>query len=199
LDDIYWWPSAPKLLKDIHRFVDKVSEDELLTGTDLYQAYAQDSVIGGSPLQLVVALYKGVMDAASQALQCFEAGDAFRRSKLISKAVTILTELMLSLDHDKGGEISTNLKRLYSYMQCRLLEAHAQKNPEPVLEVKRLLADLLEAWQTAAESSNQMQLVTAERSSSQLKPVQSSDLTPRLYDSYLPEYPESVSGEVYSF
>jgi flagellar secretion chaperone FliS len=169
-----------------------------LTGTDLYQAYEQDNVIGGNPLQLVVALYEGAIDATVQALDSFETGDAFRRSKFISKAVSILTELMLSLDHDKGGEISANLKRLYSYMQCRLLEAHAQKNPEPVHEVKRLLNEVLEAWQKVAERSHRTELVPAEKGVT-LSKLAHHDVTPLLYDSYLRECPDHVFGEVYSF
>jgi flagellar protein FliS len=58
---------------------------------------------------------------------------------------------MASLDHEKGGEVSQNLKRLYSYMQGRLLEAHAKKAEEPIAEVEQLLSTLLEGWQGVAE------------------------------------------------
>ena len=111
-----------------------------------YAAYSESSMVGASPLQLVTRSYEGAIGAVQQAQQCFASGDIMGRSKAITKAVSILTELMISLDHQKGGEISLNLKRLYSYMQQRLLAAHTQKTAEPLIEVVGLLSNLLEAW-----------------------------------------------------
>jgi flagellar protein FliS len=89
-----------------------------------------------------------------QAQACFASDDILGRSKAISKAVSILTELMISLDHKRGGEISANLKRLYSYMQQRLLFAHTQKKMEPLVEVVGLLSTLLEAWKVVEQKSS---------------------------------------------
>lgn len=118
-----------------------------------YAAYSESSLMGASPLQLVTKSYEGVIGAVQQAQQCFASGDIMGRSKAISKAVNILTELMISLNHEKGGEISVNLKRLYSYMQQRLLMAHTQKMAEPLIEVIGLLSNLLEAWKVVEKSS----------------------------------------------
>jgi flagellin-specific chaperone FliS len=57
------------------------------------------------------------------------------------------------LDHERGGEISQNLKRLYSYMQMQLLTAHARQSAEPIAEVASLLETLLDGWRTAAKST----------------------------------------------
>jgi flagellar protein FliS len=118
-----------------------------------YAAYSESSMMGASPLQLVTRSYEGAIGAVQQAKQCFASGDIMGRSKAITKAVSILTELMISLDHQKGGEISANLKRLYSYMQQRLLMAHAQKTVQPLIEVIGLLSNLLEAWKTVEQKS----------------------------------------------
>lgn len=101
-------------------------------------------------MKLVIALYEGAIDATQQAKTALASGDVFLRSRSISKAVAILAELMSSLDHAKGAEISANLKRLYSYMQQRLLVAHAQKSAKPMDEVISLLKSLLESWQQLA-------------------------------------------------
>ncbi len=118
-----------------------------------YAAYAESSMLGASPLQLVTRSYEGAIRAVQQAQECFALGDIMGRSKAITKAVSILTELMISLDHKKGGEISANLKRLYSYMQQRLLLAHTQKKVEPLIEVVGLLSNLLEAWKVVERKS----------------------------------------------
>ena len=122
---------------------------------DPYQAYAEGNVYSGNPLRLVVALYEGAIDCVRQAKQCLLTGDVWGRNRAINKASRILTELLVSLDHEKGGEVSANLKRLYGYMQSRLLEAHAQQSREPMDETERLLTTLLEGWLGASEKMEQ--------------------------------------------
>ncbi len=116
-----------------------------------YQAYVEGTVLSGNPVEMVIALYEGAIEAVARAKNCLATGDIWGRSKEISKAVKILTELLVSLDHRRGGEISLNLKRLYSYMQCRLLDAHALKSEEHLSEVERLLLNIMEGWRGAAD------------------------------------------------
>ncbi len=122
-----------------------------MSNSDPYQAYVEGSVFSGNPLNMVIALYEGTIDAVRRARGCLANGDVWGRSKAINKSVELLTELLVSLDHQQGGEISANLKRLYSYMQCRLLDAHARKAEAPMLETERLLNTMLEGWRGAGE------------------------------------------------
>ena len=167
-----------------------------------YAAYSESSLVGASPLQLVARAYEGAIGAVRQAQQCFASGDIMGRSKAITKAVSILTELMVSLDHQKGGEISANLKRLYSYMQQRLLLAHTQKTVEPAMEVEGLLSNLLEAWKVAEEKSRVESYGNASQAlipaTAPAPAVEESSLP---YGSYFYEATASgsVLGEVYSF
>jgi flagellar protein FliS len=117
-----------------------------------YQAYVEGSVSSQHPLRLVVALYEGALEATRNAGRCLELGDIWGRSKAVNKALAILTELLVSLDYEKGGEISLSLKRLYGYMQTRLTEAHARQTAEPFREVEKLLGTLIEGWSVASES-----------------------------------------------
>ena len=118
--------------------------------TDPYGAYAEGTLTSGGPLQLVIALYEKAIDCVRLAKSCLETGDIPGRSKAINKGLQILTELLVSLDHEKGGEISANLRRLYSYLQCRLLDAHSQQQKAPLIEAERLLNTMLEGWHGAA-------------------------------------------------
>ncbi len=117
-----------------------------------YQAYTVGSLFSGNPVNLVIALYQGAIDAAQQAERALQAGDIPGRTKAINKAVSILSELIVSLDYERGGEISQNLKRLYGYMQKQLLTAHYRQSAEPIAEVSRLLGTLLEGWRGAART-----------------------------------------------
>ena len=133
-----------------------------------YQAYADGSVLNQEPLHLVVALYEGALEATQTAGRCLKTGDIQGRSKAINKAISLLTELLASLDQEKGGEVGANLKRLYGYMQCRLLEAHAKRLAQPLKEVEGLLETLLDGWRhiarqgTAATALLPLREVTSE-------------------------------------
>lgn len=128
---------------------------------DPYKAYLDNNVATGNPVGLVTALYEGAIKAIQQARHCLETNDIWGRSKAISKAVDILTELVLSLDHDKGGDLSTRLKNLYCYMQQRLLSAHASQEDEPMAEVIGLLSNLLDGWYKVADKLAQESNETA--------------------------------------
>lgn len=113
---------------------------------DPYHAYLDNNVATGTPVGLVMALYEGAIKAVQEARHCLETADIWGRSKAISRSVDILTELVLSLDHEEGGDLSTQLKNLYCYMQQRLLSAHANQEDEPMVEVVGLLTTLLDGW-----------------------------------------------------
>ena len=118
---------------------------------DPYNAYTEGSVFSGNPLETVVALYEGTIECIRETRTCLASSDVWGRSKAINKAIALLTELLVSLDHKEGGEISANLKQLYSYIQCRILDAHMHKSQEALNEAERLLTTMLEGWRTAAE------------------------------------------------
>ena len=124
-----------------------------MTLTDPYQAYAEATVVGSNPVRLVVALYEGAVDAVREARQCLRSGDIMLRSRNINKAVKILTELLVSIDQERGGEIGGQLKSLYAYMQSRILAAHCEQSEAPLKEVEGLLTTLLEAWQRVADTN----------------------------------------------
>lgn len=173
--------------------------------SDLYQAYTEVSVVGSNPIRLVTMLYEGAISACQEIERCFESGDIWGRSKAVTKAVNILTELLLSLNYEKGGEMAANLKRLYSYMQCRLLEAHTRKDRAIPKEVERLLFQLLEAWQIVeqqgARGGASMTASAGIDGASELRPICPEAAPAELlsYDGYFGEMAGSALGEAFSF
>lgn len=168
------------------------------SGLCAYQAYQDASLIGSSPAQIVTALYKGAIDACVHARQCFQTGDVMGRSRAVTRAVNILTELMAALDHKAAPELSLNLKRLYSYMQQRLLAAHMEKRSEPLDEVERLLRDMVEAWYKVAESHGHNPHPTSDFDSVS-KEVSAPVASGSTYGTYYEESAESVLGHAFSF
>lgn len=128
-----------------------------MQSNDPYSAYIEGNVYSGNPVRLVIALYEGAIEAILAASDCLRSGDIAGRSQKINKAINILMELVASLDHEKGGEVSANLAGIYGYLQRRLIEAHARQEAEPLQEAVGLLSNLLEGWQGAAETMDRQQ------------------------------------------
>jgi flagellar protein FliS len=111
-----------------------------------YENNLESEVMSASPVGLVQMLCHGALDAVKEARGYLRTGEIAKRSRRIGKAEAILTELSVSLDRTKGGEIAAQLVDLYSYILRRLAEANFRQTDEPLAEAERLLATLTDAW-----------------------------------------------------
>src|SRR5437870_1267436 len=96
--------------------------------TNAYQNYFEDDILTADPLRLVQLLYRGALENIASARRHLASGDIRSRSKAISKALDILTELIQCLDHERGGELSQNLLRVYDYAQRLLIDGNARQS-----------------------------------------------------------------------
>jgi flagellar protein FliS len=109
-------------------------------------AYLESRILAAEPLELVRLLYHAAIDAVQDARRRLAAGQIVERSRAISKASEIVLELAVSLDYERGGELSQTLGRLYAYIQNRLTESNLQQSDAPLAEVLGLLSTLSEGW-----------------------------------------------------
>ena len=116
-----------------------------------YPTYVDEEVLNATPLKFVELLYRGALDSIAAARRYLRLGDIRARSLAISKAMRIVTELSLALDHEAGGELSKNLARLYHYVETLLIKANSEQCDPPLAEAERLLSTLLEAWEICAQ------------------------------------------------
>ena len=116
--------------------------------TNRYQDHLEDEILTADPVHLIQLLYRGALDSITSARRYLKLGDIRARSRAISKAMAIVTELSLSLNHPAGGDVSKNLDELYGYSQKLLIQANAEQSDPPLAEVERLLSTLMEAWQS---------------------------------------------------
>jgi flagellar secretion chaperone FliS len=109
--------------------------------------YQANSVGTADQKQLIIMLYEGVLRFIALAegqMASFKTYDQANTN--ILRAQDILTELMVSLNLEIGGEIGQNLFNLYAYCKSQLLEANLQKKAEFLKPVKKIVTELLEAW-----------------------------------------------------
>ena len=62
------------------------------------------------------------------------------------RAEAIIDELTVTLDHERGGEVASNLQGIYAFCRRHLIEATAEQDPAKIEEVSELLGELREAW-----------------------------------------------------
>jgi flagellar protein FliS len=141
--------------------------------TNRYQNYNEEEILNAGPIRLIQLLYRGALDSIISARRYLKLGDIRARSRAISKAMTIITELALSLDHTAGGDLSKNLAELYAYTQTLLIQANVKQSDPPLAEAERLLSTLLEAWQDclAPEQAAGENLAGQQRPATPYQPV----------------------------
>lgn len=111
-----------------------------------YDTYLEDRILSADSIELVDLLYQAAISAVADARRHLAEGQILARARSISKAFDILMELNVSLDFERGGEMSVRLAQLYSYMHRRLVEANARQSDAALAEVAELLATLREGW-----------------------------------------------------
>ena len=98
------------------------------------------------PHQLIQMLLDGAVERINAAKFHTQNNDKQQKGEQISKAISILDGLKVSLDMEKGGEIAANLEALYDYMQRQLLMANIENKSENMDEVLSLLSEIRSGW-----------------------------------------------------
>lgn len=96
--------------------------------------------------RLLLMVYDHCIKWCVTAREAIENNDIGKRTKAIFKVQDGLTELICSLDMDKGGEIALNLRRLYDFYSQHLTEANLKNSAQNVSDVQNMMEGLREAW-----------------------------------------------------
>lgn len=124
-----------------------------------YSAYQKTNITTASQGHLIVLLYEAAVKNLKNSLLCFEINGKIlpknieKFSNSVQKAQAIISELQVSLDMEKGGDISKNLMSLYIYFNSELLDASIKHNKEKIENIEVMMNDLLSAWRTASNST----------------------------------------------
>jgi flagellar protein FliS len=109
-------------------------------------AYQDSAVTTQSKGRLIVLLYDGAIKFMKLAIRELEANNYEAKGQYINKAQDIINELNAVLDMNAGGEIATNLRKLYCFMNNRLSEANIKHDSKMIREVIELMEELNQSW-----------------------------------------------------
>ena len=118
-----------------------------------HEAYKDTEIQTAGQGKLIVMLYEGAIRFINVAMSNMTPRKYDVVNNNIIRAQDIVTELMLSLNMEEGGEIAQNLFNIYAYIKKRLLEGNVQKDNEVLTEVVKLLEQLRDAWDQASRQS----------------------------------------------
>jgi flagellar protein FliS len=127
-----------------------------LSSANPLNAYKETNIKTASPVKLVIMLYDEALRQIDTAIELMEQGDKRldRVNNAIIRAQDMVTELTVSLDFEKGGDIARNLNNIYFYFNQQLLDANIRKKPELLKPVRKLMAELRDAWQQISANSS---------------------------------------------
>ena len=111
-------------------------------------AYHQTRVKTASQGRLIVMLYDEALKQLDMAIEEMDKPQKKldRVHNHIVKTQDVITELMASLDFEKGGDIAQNLYNLYMFFNQQLLQANMDKTSRSLNEIRRMMGELRGAW-----------------------------------------------------
>src|SRR5258707_7030386 len=113
-------------------------------------SYQQQALAGATGVELIVALYDGLIRFLYRAMQSVEENDVYGRRVAVKKALDVVMYLQARLRPDVGGTVAASLAEFYSTMFTMTLEASHLESKEQFQEVISLVRNVREAWVVAA-------------------------------------------------
>jgi len=119
-------------------------------------AYRETSVRTASGGKMILMLYDAAIVQIDTAIGHLNSGT--RQLDLVNtailKAQDIITELMVSLDFEQGGEVADKLFALYRFFNEQLMQGNVRKEAEPLQGVRTMMSDLRGAWAQIVGTTN---------------------------------------------
>lgn len=121
--------------------------------------YQQQSVAGMNGIELIVALYDGMVRFLYRAIHAIEANDVSARRIAIKRTLDILMHLQSRLRMDIGGSSAKSLAEFYSAMFALCLNGSRLASTAELKEAIRCIRNVREAWYTASQDPEIIRMI----------------------------------------
>ncbi|QFI14659.1 flagellar export chaperone FliS [Borrelia sp. CA_690] len=119
--------------------------------------YKQTQINTSNPLSILIMLYeKAIQDLkiAKELIKDENWQNAIKANEKIFHAQEIITELMSTLNFEQGGNISTNLFSIYSFLNKELENVLLKKEMHKIDNVIKQLQTLNSTWKQLRNKEN---------------------------------------------
>lgn len=105
--------------------------------------------------KLVVMLYDGALKFLREAKKAIGNKDIENAHNNIIKVQRIISELLVSLNMEKGGEIAKNLQAIYLFINKQLMIANIKKDLKILNDLEEILSTLREGFHQILKKPSQ--------------------------------------------
>jgi len=116
--------------------------------------YREHALEGASAVDLVVALYDGIIRFLYAAITAVERGDADARRAAVKRALDIIIHLQARLRMDIGGKPAQSLSEFYASVFAQILHASQSVSRAKFEHVIDCVRNVRDAWREVAKDSS---------------------------------------------
>jgi flagellar protein FliS len=113
-------------------------------------SYREMEILSASPERLVVLLFDHLVVNLHRTKLAIESNDVPLRTISLAKARGIVSELLSTLDFEKGGRIAADLGALYRFLLGEMAEVGMQRNARQVERLVQVAESLRTGFTGAA-------------------------------------------------
>jgi flagellar protein FliS len=112
--------------------------------------YQEHALEGASAVELVVALYDGILRFLYAASAAVERGDATERRTAVKRALDIIIHLQARLRMDVGGRPAQVLSEFYASIFAQILQASQSASQQKFEHAIECVRNVRDAWRQVA-------------------------------------------------
>ena len=128
--------------------------EHLMTYAGKSASYREMEILSASPARLVVMLFDQLVIRLTRARIAIESGDVKLRTESILRSRAIVSELLSSLDFEKGEQIAVDLSGIYKVMLGELVDVGTRNDIKTMNKLIAIAGDLRDGFAGAAEQLN---------------------------------------------
>jgi flagellar protein FliS len=116
--------------------------------------YGDHTLDGAGAVDLVVALYDGIIRFLYAAMAAVELGDADGRRAAVKRALDIIIHLQARLRMDVGGKPAQSLSDFYAAVFAQILQASQSASKQKFQHSIDCVRNVRDAWRAVARDSH---------------------------------------------
>jgi flagellar protein FliS len=117
-------------------------------------SYRENALDGAGAVDLVVALYDGIIRFLYAAITAVECGDADARRVAVKRALDIIIHLQARLRMDVGGRPAQALSEFYAAIFAQILQASQSASRPKFQHAVDCVRNVRDAWREVARDPN---------------------------------------------
>ncbi len=133
--------------------------------------YRERALEGASAIDLVVALYDGIIRFLYAAIAAVERGDADARRVAVKRALDIIIHLQARLRMDVGGRPAQSLGEFYTAIFAQILQASQAASQAKFEHAIDCVRNVRDAWREVARDPNALPASSGDFTSSTPAPI----------------------------